>query len=557
MKEAKKSKKIFLGAIAIVAMMTISAIPALSISNDSVQATNAHVIHAIDKPMPNAGTLTAGDVLISSDNPDGDDQHPSVAVNSEGTIAVTYEKAPSILQTTTPIVYSTDHGQTWTTKFEIDSTMISGSGVLVNPKIIYNSDTDEFFYSGTDPMAEYGDFQGWIQGDIASAEDIEYLIAWSSTQQVESASTHVGPWMVILNVDSGYNEQGLGLMYLYYDHDDQSYKWPSDMGYGAAGSYYDGQSITDTSPASNVEINAGSQRMYFVIEHENDSTGRSEIIYKETVTDLDPNSDTCLFTGGGGPGGMDKYADVEVWPWQGILVSNELHEYKDPDVATSGSNAVVVYQTNDNIYGDYDIHCTYTHDNGETWTTVPVIENHPADDTNPSVYMSGNMVYCVYVSSGNLYLIKSEDGGATWGTPEQVNSQDGTVVAEPRTAEVTAGGIVWTDNRNGHKDIYYAPLPMPVIGIPSISGGMGVKATVTNSGTEDASSVDWSIQLSGLIFVGKEATGTIDTLAAGSETTISTGLVFGIGPTTITVTAGGASKTASGFVLGPLVLGVK
>jgi len=98
---------------------------------------------------------------------------------------------------------------------------------------------------------------------------------------------------------------------------------------------------------------------------------------------------------------------------------------------------------------------------------------------------------------------------------------------------------------------------MPIIGIPSISGGMGVKATVTNSGTEDASSVDWSIQLSGLIFVGKEATGTIDTLAAGSETTISTGLVFGIGPTTITVTAGGASKTASGFVLGPLVLGVK
>jgi len=557
MKEAKKSKKIFLGAIAIVAMMTISAIPALSISNDSVQATNAHVIHAIDKPMPNAGTLTAGDVLISSDNPDGDDQHPSVAVNSEGTIAVTYEKAPSILQTTTPIVYSTDHGQTWTTKFEIDSTMISGSGVLVNPKIIYNSDTDEFFYIGTDPMAEYGNFQGWIQGDIASAEDIEYLIAWSSTQQVESASTHVGPWMVILNVDSDYNEQGLGLMYLYYDHDDQSYKWPSDMGYGAAGGYYDGESITDTSPASNVEINAGSQRMYFVLEHENDSTGRSEIIYKETVTDLDPNSDTCLFTGGGGPGGMDKYCDVEVWPWQGILVSNELHEYKDPDVATSGSNAVVVYQTNDNIYGDYDIHCTYTHDNGETWTTVPVIENHPADDTNPSVYMSGNMVYCVYVSSGNLYLIKSEDGGATWGTPEQVNSQDGTVVAEPRTAEVTAGGIVWTDNRNGHKDIYYAPLPMPVIGIPSISGGMGVKATVANSGTEDASSVDWSISLSGMIFVGKEASGTIDTLAAGSETTISTGLVFGIGPTTITVTAGGASKTASGFVLGPLVLGVK
>ena len=65
MKEAKKSKKIFLGAIAIVAMMTISAIPALSISNDSVQATNAHVIYAIDKPMASAGALAGGEVLIS------------------------------------------------------------------------------------------------------------------------------------------------------------------------------------------------------------------------------------------------------------------------------------------------------------------------------------------------------------------------------------------------------------------------------------------------------------------------------------------------------------
>ena len=66
-----------------------------SISNDSVQATNAHVIYAIDKPMTSAGALAGGEVLISTDNPDGDDQHPSVAVGADGTIAVTYEKALS------------------------------------------------------------------------------------------------------------------------------------------------------------------------------------------------------------------------------------------------------------------------------------------------------------------------------------------------------------------------------------------------------------------------------------------------------------------------------
>ncbi len=36
-----------------------------NISNDSVQATNAHVIYTIDKPMTSAGALAGGEVLIS------------------------------------------------------------------------------------------------------------------------------------------------------------------------------------------------------------------------------------------------------------------------------------------------------------------------------------------------------------------------------------------------------------------------------------------------------------------------------------------------------------
>jgi hypothetical protein len=152
--------------------------------------------------------------------------------------------------------------------------------------------------------------------------------------------------------------------------------------------------------------------------------------------------------------------------------------------------------------------------------------------------------------------VKSEDGCATWGDPEQVNDQDGTVVREAGTADISQAGIVWTDNRNGNNDIYYAPLPSAIINVDSINGGMGVSATVSNAGTEAGSNIDWTIALSGLVFVGSETTGTIATLAPGQDTTISSGLVFGIGPTTITVTAGGATRTASGFVLGPLVLGL-
>ena len=78
----------------------------------------------------------------------------------------------------------------------------------------------------------------------------------------------------------------------------------------------------------------------------------------------------------------------------------------------------------------------------------------------------------------------------------------------------------------------------------------------TNTGSEDANNVDWTISFDGPVFIGKEKTGTV-TVPAGGEATVKSGLIFGVGKATITVNVGGASKTASGFVLGPLVLGVE
>ena len=164
-------------------------------------------------------------------------------------------------------------------------------------------------------------------------------------------------------------------------------------------------------------------------------------------------------------------------------------------------------------------------------------------------------MYCVYVKTGNLYLVESEDGGATWGEPTQINEVDGTVVDEHRTVEISDGGIVWTDTRNGGKDIYYAPLPIAILEL-NIAGGFGVTVTVSNTGTAEATDLAWSVELSGPVFVGKVTEGAITSLPPGTSQTVGPGLVLGIGPTTITATAGGASKTASGFVLGPLVLGL-
>ncbi|MGC9308872.1 MAG: hypothetical protein ACP5FL_08880, partial [Thermoplasmatota archaeon] len=120
----------------------------------------------------------------------------------------------------------------------------------------------------------------------------------------------------------------------------------------------------------------------------------------------------------------------------------------------------------------------------------------------------------------------------------------------------SVGHVVWQDDQNGNADIYYdnAGVPGPLLSITSVSGGFGITATVTNSGTQDAEDVDYTIAFDAL-FGGTEKTGTV-TVPVGGEVEIKSGFIIGLGPADITINVGGVTATASGFVLGPLVLGL-
>ena len=114
----------------------------------------------------------------------------------------------------------------------------------------------------------------------------------------------------------------------------------------------------------------------------------------------------------------------------------------------------------------------------------------------------------------------------------------------------------WNETDEGNNELYlqFTVLENPI----EIRGGFRVSVVITNTGSETLTDVNWSIDLEGgLILAGEHTDGVISELAPGATKTIRQSTLYGIGRTTITVTAGDATKQATGFILGPLVLGVK
>ena len=507
------------------------------IESCAVRGPTVKVMHLSNKIIRFRSQLNInGDVRVTDS--ENDELHPSIAVASDGSMLVLYENYVSFADGDIMIATSLD-GQTWTIgqPFEIPDLRESYPTIdIVSSREAIGTWVPDVRDGEAGGVSYYAMFD-----DITDSSTWTYgSVDWGSYgfQYYQSAAVagyglpdkpteyFNGIWAWTCDVDYSEYEEDHSYIYSFLTDDGSVtiiFHFNLD---------YDAYNIS-------ADIDQSNGMMYLVMEGYSEKDP-SKVRIRASYFQIDPSR------------GEDWWRASKRTYF--IPREQAIH----PDVSAAGGSVYIVAEQIEEG-NNHNIICAYSSNDGKRWDTS-VIANTSAQETNPSIIAyPGGKATCIFIKDGDLYVSHTIDGGATWSEPQKV-SDSPSVSKGHHTADITQGGyIVWTDNRSENLDIYFDNAgypPAPIFDIKSISGGFGVKATIANIGTADAENVEWSITFDGQVFIGKEKSGTI-TIPAGREATIKSGFILGIGPATVTINVGGTTKTASCFVLGPLVLGVK
>jgi hypothetical protein len=253
--------------------------------------------------------------------------------------------------------------------------------------------------------------------------------------------------------------------------------------------------------------------------------------------------------------------------WDKTFGRTETDYCEEGQQTLDGCYIMIGWTWNESGAGNVDVWLIKTDGNGnKIWDKTFGGENDEygrfGQQTDDGGYIITGEIWSLDFTDWDLLLIKTDGSGnkvwektfggdsMDWGLSVQ-QTGDGGYIVTGSTYSFGAGDTdVWL--------IKVGPGGGGKVGL-SITGGFGVSAKITNTGTTVATDLAWSIDVTGgvILLSSNHTSGTIDELAVNKTATIHSSRLWGIGPITIKVQVDNAVKDATAFLLGPLVLRVK
>lgn len=456
-------------------------------------------------------------VTLSND----DDSHPSIDVDYKGNPFLLYDSTKDNKDFDILIKKSTDKGLTWPDLYTWDWAMEDTAET--NPDLSFMEDGRRALGthdSGTyDPVLFFHDY---VDIDDPNSWDL-YTLDFSPqiTYIKETAITTYGSNIIVIGCI-------VGLSYLEYNLDETLLIiWNTAGGEGSWPGLFliNEDSDGNTRPVSTLSASSGNKLYISFQIEELDNRAAVYVAY-------------CPLD------------DVVFENWNNRIVTNLRSNSRNSHIYSSDETTYLVVQ--DDWFGNQDIYC-YSSKSVSFWDKNVVVDTSE-DELYPVIIGKDQDATCLFIRSGNLYKTETSDGGKSWSSPEQINDEDGTVVEEYGSVDIGGKFAIWTDNRNGNKDLYFEEVrSLPELVIEGISGGLKVKAYISNIGNAPAENIKWTLKLNGFI-IPESKSGYITTLKPGESRKVETDFVYGFGSFNLLVIVGDISESVNGFAFGSFVI---
>jgi len=371
------------------------------------------------------------------------ENHPSLVSLGNGKYFLAYESDnPDLNGKEILFTYSTDNGKSWTspvyfalegnqTYTQIDS-FDRGNviGVCLSDYFYYNGYKDfnrshlyilNLLNPFDDSTWSYWPFDLWNLSDGKNEYRIENISALSLDLRGNNE-------ILISVVGDVYNKTAKkwevkeGPIIVYTDE----YSYNSDE-LSLWFVWFEGNTSTCSIPAT--ALNEKGKNMFIAYQKKNNSS--SEIF--------------CLYS---------KTGDISNWSMYNLSMNGK--NLSTPSAIIKDGKIYIAIESTDGT--DTNI-ILYKSQNGVNWTRYNISTKLNISEKYPVLYSNSTHLICVYYNeSKDIYLRTSPDG-ENWSNAFDINNGTGTVVEEYQTADIAdSKHIVWTDNRDGNKDLWIAIL---------------------------------------------------------------------------------------------------